>query len=471
MIYNNVNQILGNDFKVIIVGSGPAGISSALKFEEKKINVLILEAGSDGYSEKSQEYYISKTFGDEVTDLSKSRLRQFGGTGCIWGGWSKPMETYNLSKWGIDYNQINKYKDQTCSILNIENIFKNSRIDKYFNQIEFQYSPVKFDKKYKNHIANSKYINLLLNAQATKFSGENDLTKNLEFVFKGNKFKISSKFFILAAGGIENSRILLYSKSQNGMLKNNSNIGLNWMTHPWFIGGYGILKKKKLSEYLGKKFINEEGPLHISSSENLTKDKNILSGSIYMDAIENKKKTKEIIKNVLCVAPNFGKKIARNIFKKDLKCGNIFMHLEEPAKTNNKISLDDKTTDDNGIPITNLYYKKSEHSLIAAKTILIEFADVCRNLDLGRIAIKDSIDLLESYDSLGIYHHIGGTRIGNNITESVVDKNLKIHENKNLYVLGSSVFPTPGFSNPTFTIIQLSLRLAEHISEKLIAGS
>lgn len=37
MIYNNVNQILGNDFKVIIVGSGPAGISSALKFEEKKL--------------------------------------------------------------------------------------------------------------------------------------------------------------------------------------------------------------------------------------------------------------------------------------------------------------------------------------------------------------------------------------------------------------------------------------------------
>jgi hypothetical protein len=74
-------------------------------------------------------------------------------------------------------------------------------------------------------------------------------------------------------------------------------------------------KKKKLSEYLGKKFIDEEGPLHISSSENLTKDKNILSGSIYMDAIENKKIVKEIIKNVLCVAPNFGKKIARNIFK------------------------------------------------------------------------------------------------------------------------------------------------------------
>ena len=469
MIYNNINQVLGNNFNVIIIGSGPAGISSALKFEEKKIKILMLEAGSDSFSQKSQEYYVSKIFGDEVTDLSSSRLRQFGGTGGIWGGWSKPMETYNLSRWGIDYNQINKHKNQTCSILNINNIFRNSSIDKYFNQIEFQYSPVKFNKKYKNYIAKSKYINLLMNAQATKFSGENDLTKHIEFVFKGDKFKVSSKFFILAAGGIENSRILLYSKSQNRILKNNSNIGLNWMTHPWFIGGYGILKKKELSKFLGKKYIDKEGPLHISSSENLIKDKNILSGSIYMDAIEDKKIIKEIIKNVLCVAPNFGKKVARNIFNKDLKCGNIFMHLEDPANNYNKITLDDKITDSNGIPITNLYYKKSRETLMAAKTILIEFAEICRNLDIGRIAIKESIDLLESYDSLGIYHHIGGTKIGKSINNSVVDKNLKIHGNKNLYVSGSSVFPTAGFSNPTFTIIQLSLRLAEHISDKLIS--
>jgi thioredoxin reductase len=40
MIYNNVNQVLGNNFKVIIIGSGPAGISSALKFEEKKIKTI-----------------------------------------------------------------------------------------------------------------------------------------------------------------------------------------------------------------------------------------------------------------------------------------------------------------------------------------------------------------------------------------------------------------------------------------------
>ena len=44
-----------------------------------------------------------------------------------------------------------------------------------------------------------------------------------------------------------------------------------------------------------------------------------------MNAKEDTKIYKEIIKDILCVAPKYGKKIARMIFKKDLKCGNIFM--------------------------------------------------------------------------------------------------------------------------------------------------
>ena len=227
------------------------------------------------------------------------------------------------------------------------------------------------------------------------------------------------------------------------------------------------IKKKKLSEYLGINFIDRDGPLHIASSEILKKEKKIMSGSIYMDAKENKNIVKEIVKDLLCVAPNFGKKVTRSIFKKDLKCGNIFMHLEEAPNKNNRITLDDKIKDDNGIPISNLYYKKSIDTLVSAKTILKEFANICRNLDIGRVAIQRGIDDLNNYDSLGVYHHIGGTRIGVDLKNSVVDYNLKVHNNKNLYVTGSSVFPTSGYTNPTFTIVQLSLRLGDHISKIL----
>jgi choline dehydrogenase-like flavoprotein len=61
-------------------------------------------------------------------------------------------------------------------------------------------------------------------------------------------------------------------------------------------------------------------------------------------------------------------------------------------------------------------------------------------------------------------HHIGTTRMSADPTQGVVDANLKVHSLLNLYVAGSSVFPSTGISNPTFTIITLSIRLAEHLS-------
>ena len=63
---------------------------------------------------------------------------------------------------------------------------------------------------------------------------------------------------------------------------------------------------------------------------------------------------------------------------------------------------------------------------------------------------------------------MGGTRIGDSPKTSVVDKNLKIHNNKNLYVAGSSNFTSGGFANPTYTIVQLSLRLSAEIMNKLV---
>jgi choline dehydrogenase-like flavoprotein len=67
-------------------------------------------------------------------------------------------------------------------------------------------------------------------------------------------------------------------------------------------------------------------------------------------------------------------------------------------------------------------------------------------------------------------HHIGTTRMSASTapTEGVVDQNLKVHGVDNLYVGGASVFASAGISNPTMTIITLSIRLAEHVHTQLV---
>ena len=60
-------------------------------------------------------------------------------------------------------------------------------------------------------------------------------------------------------------------------------------------------------------------------------------------------------------------------------------------------------------------------------------------------------------------HLMGTTRMAKNDNEGVVDVNQRVFGTSDLYVTGSSVFPTGGGSNPTLTLTALSLRLADHL--------
>ena len=62
-------------------------------------------------------------------------------------------------------------------------------------------------------------------------------------------------------------------------------------------------------------------------------------------------------------------------------------------------------------------------------------------------------------------HHMGTTRMGTALETSVVDKNCKIHSMDNLYIAGSSVFPTSGYANPTATLTAFAIRLSDYIKK------
>ena len=67
----------------------------------------------------------------------------------------------------------------------------------------------------------------------------------------------------------------------------------------------------------------------------------------------------------------------------------------------------------------------------------------------------------------GAGHIIGTARMGNDATTSVVDRELRSHDHKNLFILGSAVFPTSATANPTLTIAALSLRAVEPVKAAL----
>ena len=62
-------------------------------------------------------------------------------------------------------------------------------------------------------------------------------------------------------------------------------------------------------------------------------------------------------------------------------------------------------------------------------------------------------------------HHMGTTRMHDDPRQGVVDANCRVHDLANLYVAGSSVFPTGGVANPTLTMVALAIRLADHLNQ------
>jgi choline dehydrogenase-like flavoprotein len=68
---------------------------------------------------------------------------------------------------------------------------------------------------------------------------------------------------------------------------------------------------------------------------------------------------------------------------------------------------------------------------------------------------------------VGNWHHEGTTRMNDDPNRGVVDRKCRVHGMSNLFVAGSSVFPVSGSTSPTITILQLALRLGDHLRHEL----
>lgn len=101
------------------------------------------------------------------------------------------------------------------------------------------------------------------------------------------------------------------------------------------------------------------------------------------------------------------------------------------------------------------------------------------NLQRVRVVVKRELErggvgrvwrLNDDPPDSNVHHHAGTTRMDPDPRRGIVDANLRVHGVENLFVVGSSVFPTVGFANPTLTVVALALRLADHLASQAPSG-
>ena len=473
MIFDNLNQIPSFN-EIIIIGSGPAGITTALELEKRGISSIIFEAGKLNQSEESQNFYRGEIIGDDYPDLSISRLRQFGGTSGHWGGNCAELDEYDFKNWPIKKNDLDKFTKESYKILNIKGDFYKKKFNNQIDIKNLNWSNVRFKEKFFDKIKKSKKISLIVDCPLINFTGENGLINGANFLNNQISRNIRGKIFILSAGGIENSRLLLWSREKNSNLINKIlPIGNYWMDHPYHSVAEGVLFKENFDNYLNynnlKNYIDTNCDYSFFFSPNKLAIENlgILNTLVNIGIYKKNKKNKDnIFEKLKCIAPSL---IKEKIFKDDdtqnYKFSINLLTDQEPL-FDNRITLD-KKTDPNNIPKPILHWKRSDKIRESSRKIVEIFANFLIDKNLGRLAADEFLYSKQKYTHMNGYHHMGGTRMGISKNESVVDENLKVHDTKNLYINGSSVFVTAGNAYPTLTITQLSLRLADHIARSI----
>jgi choline dehydrogenase-like flavoprotein len=142
---------------------------------------------------------------------------------------------------------------------------------------------------------------------------------------------------------------------------------------------------------------------------------------------------------------------------------------EQYPEPDSRITLSDQL-DALGLRKACIDWHLSELERKTARRMVETVGAEFERLNLGKLELSDwmrpEIEDWRSWVKEG-NHHSGATRMADDPRQGVVDRNCRVHGIENLYISSSSVFPTTGTANPTFTIIALAIRLADHLKQKL----
>lgn len=481
------------DADVCIVGAGAAGITLARALMGSGMSVLLLEGGGLEVDPRSQRLLVGRGHLMPYSALDTTRLRCFGGTTQHWTGWCRPLEAMDFdvrpefahSGWPFPRSEIEPYYVEAQALCGLGALdyspagwAERTRTEllpitgSAVQTCLWQFSrPVRFGTEHANELQAAPDVTVCLNANVVDIETD-DAGRRVSRLtiarFDRDPVFAKGRTVIVAAGGIENARLLLASDTnqRTGLGNKNDLVGRYFMEHPHVLIGKVLCAVPRKALRLYENVVDVPGgrPAAVRAGFAVTDELRRAEGLCGFSATLEPAAALSDARIADGVEESLGA-----IYEERTTSFDLFARTEQAPNPNSRIKLDWER-DELGMRRSALEWdidQVTRRSIVRGVELLAEA--------FGRSGIGRIMSYAHTTERTpqgtwpiigGGYHHMGTTRMHLDPAHGVVDDNCRVHGMDNLYVAGSSVFPTGGYGNPTLTLVALALRLAVHLREK-----
>lgn len=508
-----------------IVGGGAAGITLARAFINSGIRVALLESGGEQPDPATQDLYAGSDVGRPYDIFQDSRVRYFGGTTNRWGGaWCdlpspldfEARDGVPYSGWPFPLSELEPWYRRAQPILRLgpygytladwgiaaEDI-PDPFLGPHFNVRVLQQGPTtRFGQHYGPELRQAANVTVYLNANALRLDANENggPVRQVDVgVLPDGRFAVRARIFIVACGGIENARLLLLSKNAAGVGLGNEYglVGRFFMLHLEYASAAIVLRNPHANLMFQT---GENGAIYkrigakrrfvsyISVSDQTRRERDLPAMRLRfqyprppeIDALRRLVLPQERggnrmrdLASVIRAVPGLTRYVSgrlrygRNMPPSPLAAIPLRFTAEQMPNPESRITIG------NDRDIFGLRKVVVDWRLTAEDQRGVVIGKRLLQTELARTGFGDLQSTIPEgegewpSDMRGDQHHMGTTRMARDPRLGVVDENCRVHGVENLYMAGCSVFATGGTFNPTYTILTLALRLADHVKQRL----
>lgn len=496
-----------------VVGAGPVGLSLASALAGSGLRVVIVESGDDRREPETEELAAGDWTGDFGRDLQSLRSRGVGGTAALWntgvagaiGAKYVPLDAIDFeskswapwSGWAFGRDELDRYyawAHVVCGLGAFDYAATTWSDDRHpllelgshgLTSGVFQNGHASvFRETLPRTLRDSDAVTLVVGATVTEIvrnPRDRSIVRVRWSTLSGGHGEVKASRFVLTAGGIENARLLLLLERADGShAPRNDWLGRGFMDHPIDRSIALVSRAAALAGnepfYLPHAVGRPPTVMgRIALSPDLMRDMRLPNASVRMleagaPRVLQSASPRRAAR--MLVPLPAARRVIGNTIRRVVAIGNRFrgatypllIDIEQLPHRDNRVILADKV-DRFGRPRAELQWRWRAEDEAHRVRIRAAVVEALQRSGVGRAIVQPARPV-----DPDAHHHTGTTRMHPDSREGVVDASLRVHGEENLYVVGSSVFPTAGFANPTLTAIALALRLADHLAGKRVSS-